>query len=74
VKNFVRNTRQQIQAKQKLDAAMNHVRDHKDLYVTGGACLLAGYFGGASRSRKTTVSVDASPTINVHLYPERKES
>ena len=69
MRNLIKNTRQQIQAKQKLDAAMNHVRDHKDLYVTGAACLMAGYIGGASRSRKTTVSVDASPTINVHVYP-----
>ena len=74
MKHFIKNTRQQIQAKQKLDTAMNHVRDHKDQYITGAACLVAGYIGGASRSRKTTVSVESSPTINVHVYPERNDS
>lgn len=71
MKNFIKNTRQQIQAKQKLDTAMNHVRAFKETYVAGAACLVVGYIGGASRSRKTTVTVESSPTINVHLYPER---
>lgn len=72
MKQFMQNTRQQIKAKQKLDSAMNHVREHKPVYITGAVCLVAGFLG-SSLSRKTTVTVESSPTINVHIYPERNE-
>jgi len=72
MKHVMQNTKQQIQAKKKLDAVQNHVRENKPAYITGAVCLV-GAFLGTSFARKTTVTVESSPTINVHIYPERNE-
>lgn len=50
--------------------AKTHVVDHKELYITGGVCLVVGVLSGAViMSRRPTVSQDSEITQKICWKP-----